>query len=57
MSDNTPPPSPWKLNRTRIAIIAMVALAIAIILGSTLGGSLTGYEKLKEGATEQMPAN
>jgi hypothetical protein len=44
----------WQLNRTRIVIVLMVVLALATILGATLGGSLTGYEKIKEGASDQV---
>lgn len=55
MSDKTPPTGPWQLNRTRIIIILMVLLALATILGSTLGGGLNTYEHLKEGAADQAP--
>lgn len=52
MADNVPL-SPWKLNRTRIMIVAMVLLALVTILGATLGGGLNTYEHLKEGAADQ----
>jgi hypothetical protein len=55
MSDKPTPTSPWQLNRTRIIIVLMVVLALATILGSTIGGSLSSYEALKEGADAQTP--
>jgi hypothetical protein len=47
----------WQLNRTRIIIIAMVVLALVTILGSTIGGSMSSYEQLKEGTSAQVPGD
>jgi hypothetical protein len=47
------PQSPRQLNRTRLVIIALVVLALVTILGATLGGSLTGYQQLREATPAQ----
>lgn len=57
MSNPTDKPSPFKLNGTRIGIIAMLLLAIVTIIAATLGGGVNQYEALKEGAQQQTGTN
>ena len=45
--------SPFRLNRSRIMILVLVALALVSIIGALTGG-LTGYQQLREGTLEQQ---
>jgi hypothetical protein len=44
-----PPVSPWKLTPPRIVLLILGVLAIALIVGSLMGG-VGNYERLKEAA-------
>lgn len=46
---DTPPESPFKLNRTRIFLLAMGILVVLITISMMMGG-LTSYQSLKEAA-------
>ena len=46
---DTPPESPFKLNRTRIFLLAMGILVVLITMPMMMGG-LTSYQSLKEAA-------
>ncbi|MBD8066947.1 hypothetical protein IC608_15855 [Devosia sp. PTR5] len=46
---DTPPESPFKLNRTRIFLLAMGILVVLITMSMMMGG-LTSYQSLKEAA-------
>lgn len=57
------PDNPLRLNRSRIVILLLVALAAVSIIGA-LSGGLEGYQQLREGtqqqsgtAAEPAPAN
>ena len=46
---DTPPESPFKLNRTRIFLLAMGILVVLITISMMMGG-LTSYQSLREAA-------
>lgn len=45
--------SPFRLNRSRITLLLLIALALVSIVGALTGG-LTGYQQLREGTLEQQ---
>jgi hypothetical protein len=47
------PESPWRLNSSRVVLLVIGALALAIV-ASTLMGGLNSYQQLREGAKEQQ---
>jgi len=49
-----PPISPFKLNRTRVFILVLGALAIVMIVGALLGG-VSNYQELRESASSAAP--
>ncbi|MBS3847302.1 hypothetical protein PSC71_01770 [Devosia sp. J2-20] len=46
-----PKPSPFKLNRTRLFLLAMGVLVVLIAISTAMGG-LSSYQQLKEAANE-----
>lgn len=53
---STPAPkkdNPFRLNRSRITLLLLIALALVSIIGA-LSGGLTGYQELREGTLEQQ---
>lgn len=47
MADNPTPPSPFKLNQTRILILVLGALALTFIIGAISGG-VSNYQQLRD---------
>jgi hypothetical protein len=47
-----PPDSPFKLNSSRIVLLALGAILLAYIISAFMGG-LTNYEQLKEAAQDK----
>ncbi len=45
--------SPFHLNRSRVTLLLLIALALVSIIGA-LSGGLTGYQQLREGTLEQQ---
>lgn len=50
-----PPLSPWTLTRPRILILVLGVIAIAMIIGSLLGG-VSNYQLLKEATPSSASA-
>ena len=44
---DTPPPSPFKLNRNRVLLLVLGALALTYIIGALMGG-VANYRDLRE---------
>ncbi len=45
------PESPFRLNRSRIILLLLVALALVSIVGAIMGG-LSGYQELRDAAIQ-----